>query len=82
MVEIEENFYELYKSEKERVIILKECEFENEDKKSIASFDSEGFKSDEEEDHETLKKTDSKESTLDEDLENKLNLKLANQKKH
>ena len=43
-----ENFYELYKYEKERIIVLKECEEEEdeeEDKKSNVSFESEDFES-------------------------------------
>ena len=67
MGDIEENFYELYKDEKERIIILKECESEDDDRKSTASFDSEGFDI-EEEKNETLQKTKSKESTFDEEL--------------
>ena len=81
MTDIEDNFYELYKNEKERIIILKECESEDEDKKSVGSFDSEDFQSDEEK-HEDLKKAESKESTLDEDLETKLNLKFNSESKN
>ena len=78
MGDIEENFYELYKNEKERIIILKECESEDDARKSIASFDSEEFDI-EEEKNDILKKSKSKESTLDEDLEIKFNLKFVSQ---
>ena len=81
MGDIEENFYELYKNEKERIIILKECESEDDARKSIASFDSEEFDI-EEEKNDILKKSKSKESTLDEDLEIKFNLKFASENKY
>ena len=81
MEDIEENFYELYKNEKEKIIILKECESEDDARKSIASFNSEEFDAEEEE-HEILKKPKSKESTVDEELEIKFNLKFNNQYKH
>ena len=81
MEDIEENFYELYKDEKERIIILKECESEDDARKSIASFDSEEFDI-EDEINETLRKANSKESILDEDLEIKFNLEFRSQNKY
>ena len=81
MGDIEENFYELYKDEKERIIILKECESEDDARKSIASFDSEEFDI-EDEINETLRKANSKESILDEDLEIKFNLEFRSQNKY
>ena len=80
MAGIEENFYELYKNERDKIIILKECESEDEDKKSASSFDSEDFDI-EDEKNEDLKKTESKASTLDEPLEKKSNLKSDSDKK-
>ena len=55
---VEENFYELYKDEKESIIVLKECEIEDDDNKSIASFESEDFNDDSEEDAENIKTLD------------------------
>ena len=81
MEDIEENFYELYKNEKEKIIILKECESEDDARKSIASFDSEEFDI-EDEINETLRKANSKESILDEDLEIKFNLEFRSQNKY
>ena len=78
MGDIEENFYELYKNEKERIIILKECESEDDARKSISSFDSEEFDI-EEEKNEVLKKAKSKENISGEGFEIKLNLKYGKQ---
>ena len=60
---VEENFYDLYKDEKESIIVLKECEIEDDDNKSIASFESEDFNDDSEEDAENIKTIDRRDSS-------------------
>ena len=53
---VEENFYELYKDEKESIIVLKECEMEDDDdNQSVGSFESEDFDDEVEENVENSK---------------------------
>ena len=56
--DVEENFYELYKDEKESIIVLKECEMEDDDdNQSVGSFESEDFDDEVEENVENNKTT-------------------------
>ena len=83
---VEDNFYQLYKDEKESIIVLKECEIEDDDNKSVASFESEDFDDDVDEDDENTKKakdrrdsSESKASTEDEDFA-KIQYKISKNK--
>ena len=84
---VEENFYELYKDEKESIIVLKECEIEDDDNKSIASFESEDYDEDFEEKAENIKTSDRRDSsestaiTADEEDE-QIQYKISNKKEY